>query len=98
MAFDPERRDWSLLTISNKGTVSLLRNLTLAQVKEVYMRLDPFRDAYAVVDEKGSGPIYGVNNTIKQREVFGPQGWDDSEVRDWRKPTKRIGPLKDEQL
>lgn len=71
--FDPEGRHWSILTKSRGGVVSVIRDLTLAEVRSVYDRLNPW---YGLVAYKGDGVGRNTEESdIILREVFGPPGW-----------------------
>lgn len=83
-------RHWSLLTKTRAGVVSILRDLTLAEAKAAYMRLDPkygvvhttlvYGDGNRVENSRG---CIADNNTIELRAVFGPPTWDSDEVKAW---------------
>lgn len=62
--------NWHVLTKTENGTVSLIRNLPLATAVQIYQRLDPSRG-------RASGQMYAVNGgDIRDRELIGPGGWD----------------------
>lgn len=81
---------WHVLSKSHKGEVSLLRNLTQAQAREVMRRLDeipPTRDCTG-----GCFRNIGDDYIVKL-EAFGPKGcelkvWDESEYYWSRKKVK----------
>lgn len=64
------RNDWHVLTKTHSGTVSMVRNLPLAEAVRVYEALDPHRG------RSGNytftiGPGY-----VEFREILGPAEWD----------------------
>lgn len=61
------REDWSLMIITNNGTVSLIRNLSLGKVVQIYDSLIP---------DRGSGIYHIQGRDVEKREIFGPAGWD----------------------
>lgn len=91
MAIDPTRKDWSLMVKTRNGTVSLLRDLTLAEVRSAYERLDPFYgDFYGPIQHMPGGGWIRKGPTrlaepgdVVQREVIGPAGWDRAEIETW---------------
>lgn len=91
MSYDPEQPHWSIMTKSRGGTVSVIRNLTLREVKQIYERLDPDygRDLTQFVVHKDflpEGTLSSVRSAeilpsardgdIEIRKVFGPPGWE----------------------
>jgi hypothetical protein len=61
---------WHVLTVTEGGTVSLIRNVPLALAVDTWERLDPWR-------RRREGVMYPVNaGDIKQREILGPPDWD----------------------
>jgi hypothetical protein len=75
---DPVGRHWTLMTKTYNGVVSILKELTEAEAKAAYTRLDPW---YGRVRFKSRGDpsdhmvIVGSPSDIEMREVFGPPGW-----------------------
>jgi hypothetical protein len=97
---DPNRRAWSLMTRSRGGTVSILRDLTLAECRQSYERLDPEFGCTTTLYERSQGSeeyhgrgrvIVGreADGEIVQREVFGPDDWDRKEMEEWPRWPKR---------
>jgi hypothetical protein len=87
--YDPEQPLWSIMTKSRGGTVSVVQDLTLEQVRRTYERLDPWygmhSKCYPVHKDFMDGPGQSVllggpgrrseDGDIEIREVFGPPGW-----------------------
>lgn len=99
---DPNQRAWSLMTRSHGGMVSVLRDLTLAECRQTYERLDPWYGHHSVSYESEGGGSYSsggrsVNDgDIEVREVFGPSDWDSSEMSSWSSwPTHELIKLDD---
>ena len=70
MAVDVNRSDWHVLTKTENGTVSMIRNLSLRNAVQVYERLDPWAG-------RVSGQMYSVNGgDVSERHILGPDGWD----------------------
>jgi hypothetical protein len=96
-AFDEAARHWSLLTKTRSGQVSILRDLTLYECKEAYVRLNPeFGRTYTSYEDcdpasRSPGSFGCVSfggrlvdkNEIEQREVFGPPGWVETDISTW---------------
>lgn len=81
MDYDPALPSWSILTKSHGGTVSVIRDLTLEQARQIYERLDPW---YGQVSFENEGSSMGLHNgTIELRQVFGPPGWPPDMVHEW---------------
>ena len=95
---DVNARHWSLMTKTRKGHVSILRDLTLYECKEAYVRLNPeYGHTYTSYesddpDTRPPGSLGGSTSfggrivsadEIDLREVFGPSVWDISEVSSW---------------
>lgn len=84
-----DERAWSLLTKTRGGVVSVLRELTLAECKKIYQRLNPnYGVTYTSYEADGGGTFSCDFRTMSDgevdiREVFGPDGWDHKEVRGW---------------
>lgn len=82
MTYDPERKDWSILTITAKGVISLLRELSLAEAEKIYERLllgyNKYEITYDLPDNKTyTNYVYhGYINEINKIEVLGPEGWN----------------------
>lgn len=84
-------RHWSLLAKTRGGVVSILRELTLAEAKALYMRLDPM---YGVVmttvlysdgtEIQSTNEGHRGDNVVDLRAVFGPPTWDHNEVDAWQ--------------
>ena len=91
MSLIPERRAWSLVTKTEGGTVSILRDLTLVECRNAYEALDPWRGITAISyqSEEGGSVSFGEGSRtinagdIQMREVFGPDDWDRSEMEAW---------------
>lgn len=67
---DITSNSWHVLTKARNGTVSLIRNLSLAGAGQIYESLNPHRGHV-------SGQMYHCQDgDIEQREVLGPDGWD----------------------
>lgn len=67
---DISRSDWHVLTKTENGQVSLIRNLPLREAVAVYARLDPSAG-------RVSNQMYLVNDgDIRERHILGPEGWD----------------------
>lgn len=88
---DPERRDWALLTKCG-GVVSILKQLTLAEARAAYERLDPFYGqtlTYYEASPDGEHPMQeagrGSMSACDLRDVIGPEGWDASEMMTWER-------------
>ena len=94
---DANARAWSLMTKTHGGVVSIVRDLTLAEVRQAYERLDPWygtvHKRYFYTDSRGTridvtrgngGCLRAHNHSaIDLREVFGPIDWDRSEIGSW---------------
>ena len=87
---DVSQRHWSLLTKTAKGVVSIVRDLSLDECKQAYERLDPRYGYTQRQYEASDGPSFSCgggmrmgDSYIKLREVFGPPGWDRSEMDSW---------------
>lgn len=90
MNYDPDKPLWSIMTKSRGGTVSVIRDLTLAQARQMYERLDPAygRHVRPLMVHKDflpkkvtwsaiGGQGYDISDgDIEIREVFGPEGWE----------------------
>ncbi len=93
---DPSARYWTLMTKTEGGVVSILRELTLDECRQAYHRLNPdYQRTYTNYATEGGGSMSCDGRTIQdsdiaQREVFGPPGWDASEVDDWDEPWPKI--------
>src|SRR4051812_42935500 len=93
---DPNGRHWSLMTKTEGGVVSILRDLTLNECRQAYHRLNPdYQHTYTNYATEGGGAMgfHGrpVNKSdIAQREVFGPPDWNASEVDTWDEPWPKI--------
>lgn len=61
------KNDWSVLTVSRGGAVSLIRNLPLDQSVKVYN---------ASIPRRGAGIYYSNKGDIERRDLIGPDGWD----------------------
>jgi hypothetical protein len=91
-----DRKAWSILTKTRKGVVSVLRDLTLVEAKNIYQRLNPEFGSSNVFYQTGEGCGYSgamrsvSDNEIDLREVFGPEDWDRSEIREWDKGPDKI--------
>lgn len=97
-------RDWSLMTKTKGGVVSILRDLSLSECRQAYKRLNPDygitktyykqhagSNALAVTEQDFSfGGMEVHDNRIEMREVFGPPGWDRSEIVTWDEWPKSI--------
>lgn len=85
-----KRRDWTLITKTHKGVVSILKELTEDEAIAAYNRLDPDygrEHTYLSVHEDfrkdgASLPVgsYGIfaslsDNSIVLRDIIGPEGW-----------------------
>jgi hypothetical protein len=64
------RNDWHVLTKTRGGTVSMVRNLPLAEAVKVYGALDPWRG------RPSNGMYYASAGDIDFREILGPAEWD----------------------
>jgi hypothetical protein len=100
--YDPTKPLWSIMTKSRGGTVSVIRDLTLDQVRRTYERLDPWygmrsrqfsvhkdflRDG-VLAWSSGSAGRMAQDGDIEIREIFGPPGWQSLEdVEQWPKVT-----------
>lgn len=81
--FDPTRKDWSLITKSYGGTVSILRNLTLREATELRERLNPFQTSYGPCADAGISYVAaGMSRTLRNDDgdleefiILGPEGW-----------------------
>jgi hypothetical protein len=87
--YDPEQPLWSIVTKSRDGTVSVVRDLTLEQVRRTYERLDPwygmhstqftvhkdFQQEGRFAFSSGGCGRTSQSGDIEVREVFGPPGW-----------------------
>lgn len=62
-----ERKDWSVMTVSHGGKVSLIPNLSLANAVRLYA---------SVIPDRGSGWYIVSDGDIDRREIIGPEGWD----------------------
>lgn len=92
-SIDEGARHWSLMTKTRKGVVSILRELTLAECRGAYERLDPeygrVHFLYAAGPDGGGsgGGGWGrivSGDEIDIREVFGPAEWDRAaEMEKW---------------
>ncbi len=72
--FDPTLPHWWIMTKSEGGVVSVIRDLTLRQAQQIYNRFDPFYGLPPL--SAGSGIMMRVNDgDIVLREIFGPPGW-----------------------
>lgn len=80
---DEARRAWSILTKSRGGTVSVIRDLTLAECRQMYERLDPWY-GYSVAGDGEVVMRHCQESDIEIREVFGPEDWDRSEMSTWQ--------------
>lgn len=93
--FDPESRAWSLMTKTRKGVLSILRDLTLAECRQAYHRLNPeYGQTHTMIVWEG-GDASGLgrcvdDNEMEIREVFGPPDWDASEVSGWDDPWPKL--------
>lgn len=82
-------RSWSIMTKSRGGAVSVIRDLTLDEARQTYERLDPwygYRSFYKLWPDgicRGGASRTAEDGDIEIREVFGPPGWDRSEVSSW---------------
>lgn len=81
---------WSILTKTRGGTVSVLRDLTLAEAKQIYERLDSWFGVTQTIKvfPDGTNHYGGVGRHVQDgdieiREVFGPPDWNVSEVNSW---------------
>lgn len=85
-----ERRAWALLTKARNGTVSILRDLTLAECRQSYQRLNPNYGQTRLTYEGDECYISHYNSIggaeIELREAFGPEDWDRAEVATWDAP------------
>lgn len=87
--YDPTQKDWSIMTKSRGGTVSVIRDLTEELAAKTYERLDPFYGQTCTLvsihkdflPENTYGAFSGApwptynDGDIEVREVFGPPGW-----------------------
>jgi hypothetical protein len=89
---NPDAKAWSLLTKTRGGVVSILRDLTLAECRQAYHRLNPQYGVTVTSFKSLEGGTYTdavgslLPSHIEIREVFGPGGWDRNEVRTWDAP------------
>jgi len=97
MDYDPQAKAWSLMTKSHKGVVSVIRDLTLADARQLYERLDPWyghhSTQHSIHRDYLKPGVFGAvsggagrsvsDGDIEVREVFGPPGWDRTEVDAW---------------
>jgi len=81
--FNPNGPHWHIVVQTSGGVVSVIRDLTLEQVRNTYESLDPWRGMVAYTGEGVSR--HGLSSDAKQREVFGPPGWDRNEVHGWQR-------------
>lgn len=65
--------NWSVMTKTSEGVVSVVRGLTEDEARNVYVRLDPF---YGRISYPGEHNTFTTSGPyIEIREVFGPPGW-----------------------
>lgn len=70
MSADIEAQSWHVITKTENGTVSILRNLTLSEATKTYHALDPWRG------RSSDGMRLVQGSDVLMREVIGPDGWD----------------------
>lgn len=89
--YNPDSKSWSIMTVTNGGTVSRIGDLTLREAVQMYNRLNPHYGRHATsycvhkdylpsgfsgMSGGGGGFAFQVDNsTMKVIEVFGPEGW-----------------------
>jgi hypothetical protein len=77
------------MTKTRGGVVSILRDLTLAECRQAYMRLNPdYGMTYTSYEIEGGGSFSQGGRRVSDgeveiREVFGPADWDHAEIRGW---------------
>lgn len=72
MTVDIESKNWHVLTKTRNGTVSMIRNLSLAEAVNVSTRLSP---SFGM--EPGQTYMRNVQDSdIELNEILGPEGWD----------------------
>jgi len=76
-------REWSLVTVTHKGTVSILRNLDTYTAREAYKRLRPDKRPEKIIWPAcgglswSGGYSHSINeNAIAKVEIIGPAGQD----------------------
>lgn len=92
-SYDPSKPDWSILTKSRGGHVSVVRNLTELEAKKTYERLDPYYGQHMTtyVSPNGTsvtsgGSCFADDGQIVLREVFGPPEWKGfTDLESWPK-------------
>ncbi len=88
---EPTRADWSILTRTKGGSLGFLRNLTLQECMNIWQRLDQRLERFRPTTASEAGAHYAnypVNPSILvQIEVFGPEGWNADEVKEWPRLT-----------
>lgn len=89
---DPKRRDWTLITKSRGGTVSILKELTLAEALATYERLDQMYGQTYRVPKNVNSYSYGgricADGDIELRQIVGPEGWTMPPTPQWPKFVK----------
>lgn len=74
MTVDIESKNWHVLTKTRNGTVSMIRNLPLAEAVNVSARLDPM---FGVHMEPGQSYMrHCQDSDIELNQILGPEGWD----------------------